>query len=116
MPIAQANQGEPRTNPSPVSPTGEKPKPSSPQAYFRNQICRQAEKKSTLYPLPLGEGQADMPITQAHQGEVPADMPIAQANQGEVPADMSIAQANQGEVLPYSTDSLPHPDFPSTSL
>jgi len=46
------------------------------------------EKKPTPYPLPVGEGQADTPITHPNQGEVPP-------RQGRSPVE---------------TDTFPHPE------
>jgi len=62
---------------------------------FGNQTCHQAEKKSTSYPLPVGEGQADTPIAQAHQGEVMTN-PSPVSPTGEKPnlPTMNIALKN----------------------
>jgi len=57
MPINHTDLGVgPTTNPSPVSPTGEKPKPFETEPIFGNSTTHHAEKKPSPCPLPLGRG------------------------------------------------------------
>jgi len=59
-----------KTNPSPVSPKGERLKPSSFQDLLWKPNTPSDRKEVKFIPFPFGEGQTDMPINHANQGEV----------------------------------------------
>jgi hypothetical protein len=57
-------------NPSPVSPGGERLKPSSHEILTCTPTHPSRRKEIDTIPSPLGEGQTDTPINHLNQGEV----------------------------------------------
>jgi len=70
------------TNPSPVSPNGEKLKTPWNNIILENLSQPSARRETTLMPSPFGEGQTDTPITRLYLGEVPTHKPLSRLPQG----------------------------------
>jgi len=69
-PINRHYLGEVPTNPSPVSPKGERLRHPRTEPRLGNPTRHRRRKEVNSMPSPLGEGQTDMPINLANQGEV----------------------------------------------